>query len=258
MRCRLAAALVGLRIGMTLPLLGADAPDKGPKQSFEVSKTERVDFQPGGTIRLDNSYGYLTVEGWDEPAVEITVTKSTNRFYEPEPKEKAERRFKEIGVVAERRSDKEFAISTTTPVRHNFISSILPQRRIIVTLPKHSQRGVTVEYTVHVPRDSRLVVRHDNGYVWVSDVTGDIEVRSHTGDMIVALPDPGPYSIDARTRLGSVSSDFTGQARTLSQFLVGTHFTYASQAPSRRVYLRMGRGSITIKNGPPSGPFWKN
>ena len=32
--------------------------EKGPKQSFEVTKTERVPFAPGGTIRLDNSYGY--------------------------------------------------------------------------------------------------------------------------------------------------------------------------------------------------------
>ena len=52
-----------------------------------------MNFLPGGTIRLDNSYGYLTVEGWDEPEVEITVTKSTDRFYEPEQKEKAEQRF---------------------------------------------------------------------------------------------------------------------------------------------------------------------
>jgi hypothetical protein len=41
-------------------------------------------------------------------------------------------------------------------------------------------------------------------------------------------------------------------------FLLGTHFTYTGQAPSRRVDLRMGRGSITIKNGPPSGPFRKD
>jgi hypothetical protein len=262
MTCRLAAALVGLTaISTALPLLGAEGPaENGPKQSFEVTKTERMDFLPGGTIRLDNSYGYLTVEGWDEKAVEITVTKSTDRLYQPEPKEKAQadRRFSEIAVVAERRSDKELSISTATPLRHNFVSSILPARRVIVTLPKHSRRGVTVDYTVHVPRDSRLVIRHDNGYVWVNDVTGDIDVRSHTGDMIVMLPDPGPYSIDARTRLGSVSSDFIGKARNLSQFLMGTHFTYASQAASRRVYLRMGRGSITIKNGPPSGPFWKD
>jgi hypothetical protein len=90
----------------------------------------------------------------------------------------------------------------------------------------------------------------------VSDVTGDIEVNSHTGDMIVVVPDAVPYSIDARTRMGGVSSDFSGNGH--KQFLVGTQFVHAGQAASRRIYLRMGRGSITIKNGPPSGAFWKN
>jgi len=123
-----------------------------------------------------------------------------------------------------------------------------------VTMPKHSHRGVTLEYTVHVPRDSRLLVHHDYGYIWVSDVTGDIEVDSHTGDMIVMLPDPGPYAIDARTRIGGISADLAGKGN--KQFLVGTHFVHAGSAPSRRVYLRMGRGNITIENSPPSGPFW--
>lgn len=255
---RLAAVLFGLSVmATTLPLRGADGvPQTGPKQSFEETKTERLNFLPGGVIRIDNSFGYLTVEGWDEPEVEITLTKLTNRFYKPERKMKAERHFDEIRVVAERRSDKELAISTSLPVRHNLISSILPSKRIIVTMPVHSRRGITVEYTVHVPRHSRLVVHHDNGYVWVSDVTGDIEVHSHTGDMIAMLPDPGPYSIDARTGVGSVSSDLTG--KTNCHFLVGTHFAYAGQSPSQRVDLRMGRGSITIKNGPPSGHFGKD
>jgi hypothetical protein len=255
---RLAAVLFGLSVmGTTLPSFGADGvPEKGLKQSFEETKTERVNFPPGGVIRIDDSYGYLTVEGWDEPGVEITVAKTTDRFFEPEQKVKAERPFDEIRVVAERRSDKELAISTSLPARHNLVSSILPSKRIIVTMPVHSKRGITVEYTVHVPRDSRLVVHHDNGYVWVSDVTGDIEVDSHTGDMIVMLPDPGPYSIDARTRFGSVSSDFTSKANR--SFMVGSRFVYTGQASSRRVHLRMGRGSITIKSSPPSGPFWKN
>ncbi len=249
---KLAAVLFGLSLVATAQGPG----EKGPKQSFEATSTQRVPFLPGGTIRVNSSYGYLTVEGWDEPEVEITVTKSTNRFYEPERKEKSEKHFNEVRVVAERRSDKELAISTTLPVRHGFPSSILPSRRIIVTMSKTSKRGVTVEYTVHVPRDSRLVVHQDNGYVWVSDVTGDIEVDSHTGDMIVMLPDPGPYSIDARTRMGSVSSDLMGQGH--KQLPVGSHFVQAGQSPSRRIFLRMGRGSITVKNGPPSGPFWKN
>jgi hypothetical protein len=255
---KLAAVLFGLSaMGTALPMFAAQGPgEKGPKQSFEANSTERVNFLPGGTISLNSSYGYLTVEGWDEPEVEITVTKSTNRFYQPEQREKAGQYFEQVRVVTERRSDKELAISTKLPARHGFPSDILPARRIIVTMPKTSQRGVTVEYKVHVPRDSRVVVHHDNGYVWVSDVRGDIEVDSHTGDMIVMLPGPGPYSIDARTRMGSVSSDLMGQGH--KRFLVGSHFVRAGQAPSRRIFLRMGRGSITIKNGPPSGPFWKN
>jgi hypothetical protein len=249
---KLAAVLFGLSVVGTAQGPG----EKGPKQSFEATSTERVNFLPGGTISLNGSYGYLTVEGWDEPQVEITVTKSTNRFYQPEQKEKAGQRFEQVRVATERRSDKELAISTKLPARHGFPSDILPSGHIIVTMPKTSQRGVTVEYTVHVPRNSRVVIHQDNGYVWVSDVRGDIEVDSHTGDMIVMLPDPGPYSIDARTRMGSVSSDLMGQGH--KQFLVGSHFVHPDQAPSRRIFLRMGRGSITVKNGPPSGPFWKN
>jgi hypothetical protein len=246
-------------LGTGLPLFGAGKPEeRGPRQSFEVTTTQRVPFLPGGTIRLDNSYGYLTVEGWDEPEVEITATKSTDRFFESGEKEKAEKNFDHIRVLTERRSDKELAISTTLPVRNSLFTSVLPSGEIIASRPllPNNKRGITVEYTVHVPRDSRLVVRHDNGYVWVSDVTGDIDVNSHTGDMIVMLPDPGSYFINATTRIGSVSSDFEG--KRLSQFLLGTHFAYPSEGPSRRIDLRMGRGSITIKKGPASGPFWKN
>jgi hypothetical protein len=246
-------------LGAALPLLAADGPEtKGPKQSFEVTSTERVNFSPGGTIRLVDSYGYLTVEGWDEPEVEVTVTKSTDRFYGSENKQEAERRFGQVRVVTERKSDKEITISTILPARNPFFRSVLPLDRIVLTksLVPNNRCRVTVEYKVLVPRDSRLVVRHDTGYIWVSDVTGDIDVNSRTGDMIVMLPDTISYSVDARTRLGSVSSDAMGKGQY--RFVAGNHFAYASQTPSRRVSLRMGCGSITIKRVPPSGPYWKN
>ena len=248
--------LVAVLFGLSLTGAAQGPGEQGPKQPFETTSTERVKFLPGGTISLNGSYGYLSVEGWDEPEVEVTVTKSTDGLYQPERKEKAEQGFEQVRVVTARRSDKELVISTTLPGRHGFPYSILPSRQIIFTMPKKTTLGVTVDCTVHVPRDTRLAVHQDHGYVWVSDVAGDIEVRSHTGDMIVLLPDPGPYSIDARTRLGSVSSDTAGSGH--KQFLVGTQFVHAGQAPSRRIFLRMGRGSITIKTGEPSGPFWKN
>ena len=233
-------------LGTIHPLSAAEGVyEKGPKQSFEVTNTERLPFAPGGTIRLNKSYGYLTVEGWDQPEVEINVIKSTDSFYEPSQQQRADQPFEQVHVVTGRRSDKELTISTIIPRHHRF-------------LPR-AEHGVTLEYRIHAPRNSRLVVRHGNGYVWVSDMTGDLDVRSHTGDMIVLLPDPGPYSIDARTRMGCVSSDFTGKSlNRLSQFLVGSHYDYASQTPKRRIYLRMGRGSIEVLRDLPDRPVEKH
>ena len=256
MKRKLAVIFVLGVLGTARPSFAADgAHANAPKQSFESTGTERVAFPPGGTIRLIDSYGYLTVEGWDEPAVEVTVTKSTERFFDPAEKQEAERRLALVRVVTERRSDKELAISTILPARHPLFRSVLPLDRIVLTKPlvPNTRRGVTLEYKVLVPRDSRLVVRHDTGYVWVSDVTGDIDASSRTGDMIVLLPDPGPYSVDARTRLGSVSSDLVGKGRY--RFFAGAHFAGANPTTARQVILRMGCGSITIKQVPPSGPF---
>jgi hypothetical protein len=196
---------------------------------------ELVDFPPGGYIHVDNSYGYLTVEGWDEPKVEVIAANPPSVSGTPQ-------------VAVKRLSDKELAVTITPPARRAFPLSILSYP------PFH--RTAAPEYTVHVPRDSRVAVHNDFGYVWVSDVAGDVEVDSHTGDMIVVLPEPGACSIDAKTGLGSISSDLAGDGS--KRLLVGSRFVHAGQAPTRRVFLRMGRGSITIKNGPPSGPFWKD
>jgi hypothetical protein len=237
----------------------AQAPGpKGPRQPFAVTTTERTPFQPGGLIRVQNSYGYLSVDGWDEPEVQVTVTKSTDRDYEPCLREKADRLFDEVRVTAQLRSEKELTISTALPHRITPISSRLPSGQVILAtpVPPNNKRRVTVEYHVLVPRDSNLIVHQDNGYVWISDLTGNLEVHSHTGDLIVLLPEPGAYRIDARTRFGRISSDIAG--RSTNPFLAGGHFTSASGAPARRIDLRMGRGSITIKSGAPSGYYTKD
>jgi len=225
-------------LAIWIPLLcAAGAELEGSKQTFEMIQTERVLFAPAGVIRVEGSYGYLTVEGWDEPEVEITVIKSTGGFYKTSRREPEEERLKKVRVVTQRRSDKELVISTTPAVRKSVF--FLP--RTFLPSPRH---GMTPDYRIRVPRNSKLDVRQDNGYVWVSDVMGDIEVRSHRGDMIVLLPDAGSYSIDARTGLGSVSSDFDGNGH---RYLAGSHWVQKGTASSRRIYLRMGSGCITVK-----------
>jgi len=51
------------------------------KSKAQVTKTERVDFPPGGTLRLNSSIGELTIQGWDRPDVEITTIKTTKAAY---------------------------------------------------------------------------------------------------------------------------------------------------------------------------------
>lgn len=66
-----AAALALIGLGISCMVLADDE-----SQHFvQVTKTERLDFPSGGLLRLKNSIGQVTVEGWDRPDVELTTTK---------------------------------------------------------------------------------------------------------------------------------------------------------------------------------------
>jgi hypothetical protein len=195
----------------------------------QTTHTDRLDFAPGGTIHIEGSTGSLIVDGWDEPAVEVTVVKAMPYYYD---KKKGEQRLERVKISAERKSPAELAISTVLP----------PKGFPLFTSPTGK---VIIDYQVHVPRDSHVVIHHGSGYVMVSNVSGEIEATSGSGDIMVLLPDPGPYNIDAKSKFGTVLSDFSGDDHV--QHLVGERFAAANAAPAKRVYLRVGRGGVTIK-----------
>jgi hypothetical protein len=203
---------------LLIPLLQA------AEQRVEVTKTERVNFAPGGTIRVDGSYGNLNVEGWERPEVEITFVKSTQKYYELKQREKAAARLDSVTVSIDRRSNTELAIST------------------------NRRAGVSVGYEIRAPRDSRIEIRHGTGQVIVENVTGDIHATAHRGDILLMLPDTGTYTIDAKTKVGVVTSDFVGDLHR-RPYLLGERF--ASPSASHRVYLRVGLGGIAIKSVSP-------
>jgi hypothetical protein len=222
---------------IALPMFGQDA----IKQPVRITRTEKVDFAPGGTIHLNGSYGHLTIEGWDEPRVEIVVTKSLAHYYEPEGLQDAAQRLEHVRVAATRRSDTDLEISTIVDSRNHayFISPPLPEK---------AAHGVNIDYQIQVPRNSHLVIHHGVGYVQVGGVTGDIEATGHRGDIVLMLPEHEAYSIDAKSKIGPVLSDVSGRARV--QHFVGERFRASAPPSSRRIYLRMGFGGITIKHIP--------
>ena len=228
-------------LAMGLPAFG----DEYVKPQPEVTRTERVDFSSGGVIRLDGAYGDLFVEGWDQPAVEITVTKSMRYKYESAQSQRAAQHMESIRVVTERHSPMELTISTVVPSRAWPFADGQDFRPASLVPPRKNRGGVMLEYHILVPRNSRLVIHQGGGRLLVRNVTGDIEATCRMGDIALWLSGTRTYSIDARTRAGTVSSDVSGV--TLSHFLFGQTFTNVSPAPSQRLHLRVGFGGITIK-----------
>src|SRR5579864_7762798 len=186
-------------LGLALRMSAADP----PAQAVQVTTTERVEFAPGGTIRLNDSYGSLTLEGWDRPEVEITVTKLMPHDSKGQPDE-AKKRLDEIRVGTERKSGSELVISTSLPAHRSLVSPFVPRK---------TAGDVTIEYQIHAPRDSKLAIHHGTGSVVVSQMTGDTEATCGQCDMVLMLRDSGAYAIDAKSKLGTVTSDFDGRPR---------------------------------------------
>lgn len=211
-----------------LPLFAGNA----SSQPVQTTSTQNVPFEPGGTIRLDGASGNLFVEGWDQPAVEITVTRSLG--YDSEPAQKAAEHLDRVKIVPERRSNTELVISTTKTSNGFHFPGTGP--------------NVTVEYHIRAPRNSNLSILHSKGFFSVTDITGDIEAGDSRGDIVLMLPELASYSIDAHTNFGNVTSDTEGDNR--SHHLVGKKFT-SDASPSHHLSLKMGFGGITIKELPP-------
>jgi hypothetical protein len=206
--------------------IGFEAIGEGPaEQAAQLTTTQRVGFAAGGVIRCINSYGDLTIEGWDLPQVEVTVTKST-RYDDPVLKERLVPRLDTVQVRIEPRLPAELTISTLGS-------------------------GIQMEYLVHVPRDTRLFVKHRGGIVTVENVRNDIDVANRDGDIVLMLPARGNYSLEARTRMGHIASDFGG--KTLSRLVVGQKFQSRPASASAQLHLRTGFGGITLLALSPEG-----
>lgn len=213
-------AFVGIAVACLL------AADYGP---VEVSHTERVDFPPGGVLKMVKCTGDLTIEGWDQNDVELTTIKST-ASYEPRDRAEAAKSLEQIKIAAERKGD-ELAITTELPKHPLWLRPI---------------RGVSdfeLRYVVRAPRNARVIVEQDAGNVYIDDMAGDVRVTDGHGQITFHLPEQGRYAIDAKCGVGAITSDFAGPER--GKLFHRTLVTDAA-AGAQKVYARMGVGDILI------------
>jgi hypothetical protein len=191
----------------------------------ESTRTVRLDLLPGGTIRVEKTYGDLFLEGWDQPQIEITFTKSTATAYDSGDPQRLAKQMESVQVEAVKSAGNEISISAKAP--------------------RAARNSVGLDIHVFAPRGSKLVLRHGVGDIVVRDIGGDIDSSTERGDVTLWLPGGRTYAIDARSRAGTISSELPGSHR--SHYLFGQTFVNASSGSSQRLHLRVGIGGITLK-----------
>lgn len=227
--------LVATGLGTGCLLLAADAPKQNERtQKVQVRKTEHVDFPSGGTLRLKNSVGVLTVEAWDRSDVEITTIKSSKADIDAGGREKATRKLNQVNVTAERHGN-ELVVTTNFP-RH---------RPFWLPYPLSGNKSFDLEYRIKVPASARIVADHSLGDVNIDSLFGDIQVTLAQGEILLHLPEEQKYSIHAKSSFGSVSSDFS-EPEKRRVWLLGHQSVVENSAAPHKLNLKVGFGDIII------------
>jgi hypothetical protein len=212
-------------------LLGAD----NTRQKVQVTKTEKMDFASGGTLHLQNSTGELVIEGWDQAGAEITTTKSTKQEYLPKDREKAARDLDRV-QISTKRNGRELVVTTAFP-HHRAFPYVSPLSTVT---------NFDLEYTIKVPRNARLIVKHDDGEVHIDDVAGNIQVTARQGLIALRLAAEIPPAIDAKSDFGSVNSDFAGNQTRHAWWPFAPRFVEGASAAPQNLHLKIGFGDIVI------------
>jgi hypothetical protein len=195
----------------------------GAKIKVEMTDTQTIPFVSRGEIDFNGSYGEVRVEGWDRPEVVIMITKALRADDTPADRAKKRERLNQVKVAATRQSDK-LVISSSVP-------------------SPWFHGSVQLTYELKVPRESELRIKFGAGEVSSKNVLGDITITEHAGEISVALPE-GEYAIDAKARIGDVSSQFPVKARR--PHLVGATAIGTKGVETPSVYLRVGVGEINV------------
>ncbi len=127
----------------------------------------QMEFPEGGRLRIENDFGNVTAESWQQNFVLINTSDVGNR-----------------SVVIENRN----------------------QTFVIRVQPRPGAQSKAIDLSVKLPRSARLEIVTGRGGVSLQGVPASATVKSLAGDVRVGFVDPANADIVARTAKGSVTS----------------------------------------------------
>ena len=226
------AMIVALLAAAAVPTLAADAETRRP---VELTTTQRVALAPGGTVRIDETWGELSIEGWDEPAVEVVTTRRTAKGQRADEEAEARARLERFAARVE----------ATAPGTVSIIG-LSPKGSVI--RPFGGKSGVNLRYVIRVPKSANIELDNGAGAVRIAGVHGDISVDSDVGEVEVGGPIEATAAVEASSGVGDVdiNAPIAGQGELRRSALVGQRFRYQPSTVERRITVKLGVGTITI------------
>jgi len=147
-----------------------------------------------GTFTLDVRTGDIQITGWDDPHVQIEAEK----VVEAGSRRKAASQYKRVQILLEGR-DKRVHLRTLYPPRR-------PWR------PFRGESKLSVNFRIHMPYDSNLILKCVDGDVRVRGIIGQESLMVNYGDVEIDIPSIDRLqSLRAKTWLGNVQSDLHGE-----------------------------------------------
>lgn len=147
-----------------------------------------------GTFTMNVRTGDIQISGWDEPYVRIEAEKVVVAG----SRRKASSQYKRVQIILEGR-DKQVRLRT-----------VYPPRRL--WRPFRGESKLSVNFYIHMPYDSNLVLKCVDGDVRVRGIIGQETLRVNYGDVEVDVASIDRLrSLRAKTWLGNVQSDLHGE-----------------------------------------------
>ncbi len=197
-------------------------------QAVRTVKTERLDLPSGGSLRITKLAGDVSVEGWDRPEVEVTTTRSTAGSYSAAERDKIAAQLDAIRITVGRQGNDVVIGGDPKGLR---------------SLSLWSRSGFYFHYRIYAPRAARLVVEHLSGELHVDNLTGDIDANLSQGEIALRLPED-KYAIQAKSRIGGITSDFAGKQDRIWPF--GHRFASSEPQAAHELNLEVGFGDIIL------------